>query len=125
MGPKQVFFCRKKTKICQCFANFGVAPMVDLVGNGCVKGWKYSCVACYCLVLPLGTQKISFPARTALRGDRVVVARGDEKAHVVLFRIPLENFLEGEYVHRLTIVRKVTWEDDQFYFFLCQLLQGR
>ena len=54
-----------------------------------------------------------------------MVARGDEKAHVVLFRIPLENFLKGEDIHRLTIVRKVTWEDDQFYFFLCQLLQGR
>ena len=54
-----------------------------------------------------------------------MVARGDEKAHVVLLRIFLENFLEGEYVHRLTIVRKVTWEDNQFYFFLGQLLQGR
>lgn len=46
-----------------------------------------------------------------------MVACGDEKAHVVLFRVPLENFLEGEDVHRLTIVRKVTWEDNQFYFF--------
>ena len=86
--------------------------MVDLVGNGCVKGWKYSCVACNRLVLPLGTQKISFPARTPKRGHWIMVARGDEKAHVVLFRIPLENFLKGEDIHRLTIVRKVTWEDD-------------
>jgi len=41
-----------------------------------------------------------------------VVARGDEKAHVVLCCVLLKDFLQGADVHRLTIVRKVTWEDD-------------